>query len=69
MGIPVWHYILICPHRLADFKAQSGTNIDITDIGRFIRYRNNRGETKQMSGWGTDPPKMIQKWNAKYYGK
>jgi len=67
---PAWHYILVPAHNLADLKAQElGITLDVTKFGSIIKYRNNRGEVKPMSGWGTDPPKMIATWIDEHYGK
>ncbi len=69
-GSPAWFYILVPAHKLADLKAQQvGTRLDVTQFGSMIKYRNKRGEVKPMSGWGTDPPKMIETWIDEHYGK
>ncbi|CAF4289774.1 unnamed protein product [Rotaria sp. Silwood2] len=67
-GRPAWHYILVPIYKCADLNANpAGSNIDVTNFGSFIKYRNNRDEIKQMSGWGTDPPNIIQKWIDTHY--
>ncbi len=55
---------------MADLQAQrSGTNIDVTKFGSIMQYRNHQGRTVLMSGWGTDPPKMIEMWISEHYGQ
>ena len=64
-----WHYILVPTKKVPDLKAKiKGSNINVTDFGSMISYRNKRGETKTASGWGTDPPKMLQLWLEKRCG-
>ncbi|CAF2148696.1 unnamed protein product [Rotaria magnacalcarata] len=60
-GRPVWHIILVTIDKNAEANALNGhSTVDVTKFGRFIQYLNHRNEIKQMSGWGTDPPQIIQ---------
>ncbi|CAF3753260.1 unnamed protein product [Rotaria sordida] len=63
-----WYYILIPTNKFADLKVlQSDAKIDIPNFGRLIEYLDNRDEIKPMSGWGINPPKIIQTWIAEHY--
>ncbi|CAF4151847.1 unnamed protein product [Rotaria sordida] len=67
-GRAAWHYIIFSHHNLANLKAKGkGSNIDITDFGRILQYRNNRDQIKPASGWGTNPPRILQNWLDVYY--
>ncbi|CAF2710281.1 unnamed protein product [Rotaria sp. Silwood2] len=67
-GRAVWYYILVPVNNIVDLKAKLiNTTIHVTDFGLVIKYLNNRDEIKQMSGTGTDPPVIIQRWVAKHY--
>ncbi|CAF4843076.1 unnamed protein product [Rotaria sp. Silwood1] len=67
-GRPAWHYLLVPVNKVTDLKAQkSGANIDITKFGRLIEYLNNRDKVITLSGWGTDPPGIIQTWISEHY--
>ncbi|CAF1365576.1 unnamed protein product, partial [Rotaria sordida] len=67
-GRAAWHYIIVSHHNLANLKAKGkGSNIDITDFGRILQYRNNRDQIKPASGWGTNPPRILQNWLDVYY--
>jgi len=66
----VWHYILVPVSKTAELKSRgNGETIVVTEFGRMIDYRNNRGKTKAASGLGRDPPKILQKWLKKHYRK
>ncbi len=68
-GLPAWHYIMVPISKAADLKSQkAGITIDVTNFGAVVKYRNKRGETKTASGWGTDPPEMLQIWIGSRYG-
>ena len=59
-GRSAWHYILVPINKLAEFKSlRKGDNINVTEYGRIIKYRNKRGEIKEMSGWEAEPPEMF----------
>lgn len=67
---PIWHYIMVSASNMTALKAcKEGSNIDVTDYGRIVQYINNKGEIKDMSGWGSDPPQLIQNWMDKHYSK
>ncbi len=69
-GREAWHYILVPADKLADLKAHpSGADIDVKKFGSVIQYRNHRGKIMPMSGWGIDPPKMIDMWIEEHYGQ
>jgi hypothetical protein len=69
-GVPAWHCVLVPIGKVADSKAQKpGTAIDVTNFGRFIKYHDNQGNIREMSGWGTGPSKMLRRWAKKHYGK
>ncbi|CAF3023812.1 unnamed protein product [Rotaria sp. Silwood2] len=62
-GRPAWHYLMVPINKVADLKTYPPQiTIDINKYGRQVKYLNNRDETKHMSGWGTDPPIIIQTW-------
>ncbi|CAF4101217.1 unnamed protein product, partial [Rotaria sordida] len=66
-GRPTWHYIFVPHHNLANLKAQpKGSIMDVTKFGRISEYRNNRGEVKATSGWGTNPPRILKNWLEEY---
>jgi len=69
-GRPAWHYILVPVNKVADLKAQKpGGTIDVTKFGNIIEYRDKQGKIKPMSGWGTNPPKMIETWIENQYSE
>ncbi len=69
-GREAWHYILVPIDKLADCRAQpAGSNIDVTDYGEIMKYRNHQGRTESTSGWGRDPPKMLEIWLHEHYGQ
>jgi hypothetical protein len=65
-----WHFILVPANKLADIRAQpAGGNIDVTEFGSILKYRDHQGRTESTSGWGKDPPKMIEVWIHEHYGQ
>jgi hypothetical protein len=69
-GRQAWYYILVPADKLADIRAQrAGSNIDVTEFGPIIQYRDHQGRTVSTSDWGTDPPKMIEMWIDEHYGQ
>lgn len=69
-GRPGWHCILVPGEKLADIKAHpTGATMNVNDFGSVIEYRNHQGKTLPMSGWGKDPPKMIEIWFDEHYGQ
>ena len=65
-----WHYIAVPIDKLDSLKAKTaGSNINVTQFGQMIEYRDHQGITKFMSGWGKDPPKIIDIWLDEIYGQ
>jgi hypothetical protein len=65
-----WHCILVPADKLSAIRAQrAGGNIDVTDFGRILQYRDHQGRTVSTFDWGTDPPKMIQMWLYEHYSQ
>ena len=69
-GRPAWHYILVPFEKAAIFRGQKkGADVDVTEYGRIIKYKDDSGHENACSGWGEDPPKKVTKWIWKHYGK
>ncbi|CAF1503245.1 unnamed protein product [Rotaria sp. Silwood1] len=69
-GRPAWHCILVPASQIADLNAHpQNTTADITKFGSIIQYLNNRDQIILTSGWGIDPPRMIQEWIEEHYSK
>ncbi|CAF3722578.1 unnamed protein product [Rotaria sp. Silwood1] len=67
-GRPAWHCILVPASQIADLNAHpQNTTADITKFGSIIQYLNNRDQIILTSGWGIDPPRMIQEWIEEHY--
>jgi hypothetical protein len=68
-GIPAWHCILVPYKNARHLKDQkTGTTIDCKSFGSIIEYRDDRNETKPLSGWGQSPPQALKTWVAEHYG-
>lgn len=69
-GRPVWRYVLVPVNKIHDLKARHpGTHMNVLEYGPVIEYIDNGGKTREMFGWGFDPPEIIQTSIEKYYGK
>ncbi|CAF2779689.1 unnamed protein product [Rotaria sp. Silwood2] len=67
-GRPAWHYVIVPQHNFTIVQALKGNStVNVTDLGRIVQYRNNRDEIKNMSGWGDNPPRIIQNWLSAHY--
>ncbi|CAF4900088.1 unnamed protein product [Rotaria sp. Silwood1] len=67
-GRPAWHYVIVPQHNFTIVQALKGNStVNVTDLGRIVQYRNNRDEIKNMSGWGDNPPRIIQNWLSTHY--
>ncbi len=68
-GRPAWHCILVPHKKIGRLKSQwKRGSIDIDQFGHVIEYLNHEDITKQMSGWGENPPKQLREWLDKHYG-
>jgi hypothetical protein len=67
-GIPAWHCILAPHNKCDDLKSQKvGGVINCTEFGCIIEYRDESGQIRSMSGWGTGPPQSLQTWAQEHY--
>ncbi|CAF0986266.1 unnamed protein product [Didymodactylos carnosus] len=66
-GRAAWHYILVPFHKLAHLREQpEGSNIDITQFGEVLTYKDENGVVHPCSGWGEDPPEKVQHWIVEF---
>lgn len=69
-GVPAWHYILVPVEKRRDLKSHgAGSEIDCTDFGTRIQYRNKQNQTETLSGWGMSPPHHLVTWVKRHYSK
>ena len=67
---PAWHVILVPYERQASFEQRTRESwIQVDEVGRNIRYRDQGGAMRQASGYGTEPPEQLMKWINENYGK
>ena len=69
-GRPAWHYILVPLEKAFIVRGQKkGADVDVTEYGRVIKYKDDSGHENACSGWGEHPPKKVTKWICKHYGR